>query len=141
MTRWRHIAILLVPILLAQTNPTTRPAEKTAEIGGTLTSSAKVLRLCAVDREWADVLKTSEKDPHDKFLYDAKFTALADGKSTAFVIPGLLAGRTYDLVVWTQAGGNSRTRWEGVNMDYHRDIKPDDKVTADDQKWLADFVK
>jgi hypothetical protein len=110
-----------------------------ASIEGTVTGGGKLVRVCAVDRAWADVLKTSAKEPKaggNSFAYEGK----VDEKG-AFAIAGLLPGRTYDLIVWTQDDRGARTRWEGANMEFHRDILPDKDATEEDKKWLQDFVK
>jgi hypothetical protein len=52
-----------------------------------------------------------------------------------------MAGRAYDLVVWTESAEGVRTRWEGVCMDYHREVVADRGVEEEDRKWLEGFVK
>ena len=125
----RLTPILLLPLLLAAD---TQPA---LSLQGTLTSKSRITRLVAVDRQWADVLKTSEKDPKDPFLYEA--TIDAAGK---FHIANLLPGRSYDLIAWTSAPDATLTRWEGVNMDYHRPIKPAPAATPEDRKAIETLV-
>ena len=110
------------------------------KITGTIKTNGKITRLVAVDREWADVLKTSRKNVKagdDSFVYEGQVNG------ATFTVEGLLPGRSYDLIVWTEnaGGGGEKTRWEGVCMDYHREILPDMELTADDKKWLEDFVK
>jgi len=112
----------------------TQPVQK---ITGTIKTNGKVLRVAAVDREWADVLKTSRKDVKaggESFVYEGK----VDGAT--FHVEGILPGRSYDLIVWTEDAGK-RTRWEGVCMDYHREILPDEAVREEDKKWLENYVK
>ncbi|MCL2647612.1 MAG: hypothetical protein FWD61_11495 [Phycisphaerales bacterium] len=109
------------------------------KIAGTIKTGEKqkVVRVVAVDREWADVLKTSVKEVKagkESFVYEGK----VDGKN--FSVEGVLPGRSYDLIVWTDKDGE-KTRWEGACMDYHREILPDKEVTEEDKKWLTDFVK
>lgn len=125
----RLAPILLLPILLAAD---TQPA---LSLRGTLTSKNHITRLMAVDRAWADVLKTSEKDPKDPFVYQATVDAV--GK---FRIDNLLPGRAYDLIAWTSAPDGTTTRWEGVNMDYHRSIKPSTPATPEDRKSIETLV-
>jgi len=125
----RLLLIALFPLLLAAD---TQPAVRLA---GTLNSKSTVTRVVAIDRAWADVLKTSEKDPKDPFLYSATFDAA--GK---FHIDKLLPGRSYDLIVWTTAADGTVTRWEGVSMDYHRPIKPSTEVTDEDRKSINTLV-
>lgn len=125
----RLLPILLLPILLAAD---TQPA---LSLRGTLTSKTRITRLVAVDRAWADVLKTSEKDPKDQFLYEA--TVDPAGK---FHVDNLLPGRAYDLIAWTSAPDDTLTRWEGVNMDYHRPIKPSTPATPEDRKAIETLI-
>jgi hypothetical protein len=116
-----------------------------ASLAGTLLSKNHITRLAAVDRAWADVLKTSALDPKDQFLYAG--TINDQGQ---FHFDNLLAGRSYDLIVWTTTpgttagarGGNGGgvTRWEGVNMDYHRPIIPSTAATAEDRKAVEALV-
>jgi hypothetical protein len=116
------------------------PATQPAAITGTLKTAETVTRIAAVDRPFADVLKTSLAVPKDPFLYDGTFNA----KTGAFAIPKLLPGRTYDLIIWTENAAHEKTRWEGASMDYHRPILPapsEQPFTPEDQKWIEDFVK
>ena len=107
-----------------------------AELTGTITSKQKVVRVVAVDRASADVLKVSLDDPKDAFVYEGKI----DGGTGKFSVPGVLAGHVYDLIAWTEDEKGSRTRWEGVDMDYHREVRPTTEVTGEDRKWLESFV-
>lgn len=109
----------------------TAPAEVANAIVGTISSESPVRKLVAVDRSLADIQRVTKglDDP-------AVFAATIDAASGAFVIPNLLAGHTYDLIAWTDAG-----RWEGVNMEYHRDIEPAELFTAEDKKWITDFIE
>lgn len=116
---------------------TTQPALK-----GTLTAvieaKGEITRVAAVDREWADVLKVSQSAAKDKFVYEAKYDAQT-GKVT---VADLLPGRTYDLIVWAKDAQGNVVRYEGVNMEYHRDINPSDKpATDEDRKWIETFVR
>ena len=115
----------------------TQPAV-VGRIVGTIKTEEKIVRVVAVDREWADVLKTSVREVKaggQNFVYEGK----VDAKG-AFSVEGVLPGRAYDLIVWTEGTGGG-TRWEGVCMDYHRDIVRDKEVTEEDKKWLENFVK
>jgi hypothetical protein len=130
---------LLPALLLCLTAALTSaqsPAPPTAQITGTIHSATPITRLAAIDRQGADVLKTSLLTPKDPFLYEGTL----DSATRHFHIDNLLPGRTYDLLVWTQDASGKVTRWEGAAMDYHRPILPADPVTADDRKWLEDFV-
>ena len=104
---------------------------------GKIDTPHQLVRLVAVDRAWADVLKTSQltstPDPKlkDDFVYEAH---LAPDKT--FHIDNLLPNRQYDLIAWTKDGGGVETRWEGANMDYHRDIKPSTPATPEDRKAI-----
>lgn len=123
----------------APATTTSQPAAAAALLG-TLKTAETVTRIAAVDRDFADVLKTSLPDPKDPFLYDGTF----DAKAGTFRVPNLLPGRIYDLIVWTQNAAGEKTRWEGACMNYHRPILPagaGEPFTADDQKWIEDFVK
>ena len=112
------------------------PSNAAGKIEGTLESSQKILRIAAVDRTFADVLKTSQKNPKDPFLYQG--TLADNGK---FTIDKLIPGHTYDLIVWTQNSNGDTTRWEGIDMAYHRDINPSTPLTDADRTWLENFVK
>jgi hypothetical protein len=130
----KPLTILLFPLLLAAA---AAPAP-VAALKGTLKSPARITRVAAVDRQWADVLKISAADPKDDFLYDGK----VDEKG-AFRVEGLLPGRSYDLIVWTAAADGTAgggVRWEGVNMDYHRAVTPSTAATADDRKAIAALI-
>jgi hypothetical protein len=100
-------------------------------MSGVIQSATPLMRLVAVDRSLADPLAVSKADPQDPFLYSAK----VDAKTGAFTISGLLPGHTYDLIAWTKD-----TRWEGINMEYHRVVVPDQPATDDDKQWIKDFV-
>ena len=106
------------------------------QIAGTVTSKAKVVRVAAIDRVGADVLKTSLAEAKDPFVYEGTY----DAATQRFQVDHLLPGRTYDLVFWTKAENGEETRWAGVTMDYHRPILAAEGVTAEDRKWLEDFV-
>ena len=96
---------MLPPLSGADKVPATQPS---ATLTGTINSKDRITRIAAVDREWADVLKTSEQKPKDEFVYDG----LINGKGE-FKVDHLLAKRPYDLLVWTAAADGTVTRWEG----------------------------
>lgn len=106
-------------------------------ISGEITiADAKISRVVAVDRQFADIQKVS-RTAKDQFVYDA---SIKPGTGD-FLITGLLLGRTYDLIVWTETkDGSSTTRWEGVDMSYHRAIEPTTALTPEDRAWLNEFV-
>jgi hypothetical protein len=132
----RVLGLLVVAGVGLAAGPETRP--QAAEISGTIKTAQKMVRVVAIDRGFADVLKTSKKECRDKFVYEGP----VDGKTGAFRVPRLLAGRTYDLVVWTEGADGVKVRWEGACMDYHREIVADKQgATAEDKKWLEDFIK
>jgi len=113
-------------------------------ITGTLVTKDTVTRIVAIDRAFANVLKTSEKNPKDTFLYEGVF----DAKTQTFAIKNLLPTRSYDLVIWTENAAHEKVRWEGASMDYHRVIlpatNPDNTpagATEEDRAWLENFVK
>jgi len=117
--------------------PITQPAP--AALTGTLKIPGALgapTRLVAVDREWADVLKTSEAAPKDTFLYEGTI----DRATGSFRVDKLLRGRTYDLIVWTTDAAGKSTRWEGVTMDYHRAIIPSTTATAEDRKAIEALI-
>ncbi len=124
--------IFLLPLaaLAADTQPSTP-----ASLSGTIESKAHITRIAAVDRALADVLKTSGLNPKDEFLYEG---SVAD--KGHFQIDRLLAGHAYDLIVWTTAADGAVTRWEGVNMDYHRAIIPSTAATPDDRKAIESLI-
>ncbi len=128
---WKRIVLMLVMVV----GVIDRRALG-AELRGTIQSKQKVVRMVAVDRASADVLKVSLDDPKDAFVYEGKIDA-GTGK---FTVDGVLAGHVYDLIVWTVDERGEKTRWEGVDMDYHREIRPSTGVTEEDRKWLEDFV-
>jgi hypothetical protein len=128
----RRLLLILLPLLLAAG---TQPAG-VAVLKGAIQSKNRITRVAAVDRAWADVLKTSLLAPKDEFLYGGT----VDGKG-AFVVAGLLPGRSYDVIVWTTAADGAVTRWEGVNMDYHRAIVPSTAATAEDRKGIEELIK
>ena len=101
-----------------------------------LKTSAKVVRVVAVDRAWADVLKTSLAATKDDFAYEGH----VDEATGKFHVEHLLPGRTYDLIVWTKDEQGKVVRWEGANMDYHRAIVPSSAVTAEDRKGIEALV-
>ena len=124
------LAVLLSAALFAADTQSTP-----ATLSGTIASNAKITRVAAVDRSLADVLKTSVANPKDPFLYDV--TIDEKGK---FHVEGLLAKHSYDLIVWTTAADGTVTRWEGVNMDYHRTIIPSTECTTDDRKEIEKLI-
>jgi hypothetical protein len=131
-----RVALVVLTTLLMGASATQEG--KSAEIAGTLKTSRAVTRIVAIDRGLADVLKTSKAACKDKFVYEGTF----DAKTGAFRVPRVLAGRAYDLVVWTKGAGGEEVRWEGCCMDYHREIVPaKEGVTEEDRKWLEGFVK
>jgi hypothetical protein len=129
---WKAAVILLMP--LAALAADTQPAA-TASLSGTIESKSRLTRVVAVDRALADVLKTSAIDPKDEFLYSGEI-----GEKGHFQIDRLLADHTYDLIVWTTAADGTVTRWEGVNMDYHRAIIPSTAATAEDRKAIEALI-
>jgi hypothetical protein len=135
--RWLFLVVVLSGLLLAMAaaSPAAGQAGGGAVLTGTLKSAARITRIAAVDRTWADVLKTSEQNPKDPFLYDGNFTEKGE-----FIIEHLLPRRTYDLIVWTAAADGTATRWEGACMDYHRAIKPSTAATAEDRKNIATLI-
>ncbi|HUO09229.1 MAG TPA: hypothetical protein VM008_13060 [Phycisphaerae bacterium] len=128
--------LLLFPLLLAFSSAT-RAESSSSQLTGTLHSPQHLTRLVAVDRQSADPLKTSAENPKDPFLYEANLDP-ATGK---FSIPNLLPSHSYDLIAWTTDTHGQTTRWEGVNMDYHRPINPASPLTDADRSWLENFVK
>ncbi len=127
----------LRPLCLAQTPLATQPATQAAisegpanTIVGVIHSSTPVSKIVAVDRIWADVQKVTKQEKDDNI-----HAGTWDAATGAFIIPGLLPGRTYDIIVW-----NSQGRWEGVTMDYHRPITPDKPFDADDRAWIENFI-
>ena len=129
----RKVALLLLLPMVAFAAET-QPAA-TAFLAGTIDTKATITRVAAVDREWADVLKTSVVDPKDAFLYEGS----VDEKGH-FEIKGLLAGRAYDLIVWTKGADGTAVRWEGANMDYHRAITPSMPATDADRKEIEGLI-
>ena len=111
------------------------PAQS-ASLSGTIKSAAPITRISAVDRTWADVLKTSELVPKEEFLYDGTI----DAATGLFRIQGLLPGRAYDLIVWTKDAQGREIRWEGASMEYHRPIIPSTPATADDRKAIEALI-
>jgi hypothetical protein len=107
-----------------------------AQIAGTVSSASTITRVAAIDRQGADVLKTSLPEAQDPFVYEGVF----DPATHHFHIDNLLPGRTYDLVFWTTDAAGHQTRWEGAAMDYHRPILPAAPATPEDRKWLEHFV-
>ena len=129
------IAALLLNAVSAspQTQPASAPAPTSAKITGTIVSTTPITRIAAVDRPWADTLKISQSDPQNEYLYPGQ----CDPKTGVFVIDNLLPGRTYDLIVWNQAG-----RWEGVNLAFHRPIlRAAEAITDEDKLWLKEFIE
>jgi len=128
--------LVFVPVLaLAAGGPPESQPTGAASITGTIKSVGRITRLVAVDRTWADVLKTSEGRPKDPFLYEG--TVDARGQ---FTVGGLLPGRAYDLIVWTTAADGTETRWEGASLDYHRPVKPSTAATAEDRKNIETLI-
>lgn len=138
------ITLLLLPPAQAADSPTSAPASQPATtrkaasgtITGTITSKDTLTRIVAIDRPWADVLKTSLADCKDPFVYEGRI----DPKTGQFTLSRLLSGRSYDLVVWSQSKAGETIRWEGVCMDYHRAIIPGAACTAEDRQWIEDWV-
>lgn len=106
-----------------------------ASLAGTIDTKLKITRIAAVDRPLADVLKISAANPKEDFLYDA-----ALGDKGQFKVEKLLVNRSYDLILWTTAADGSVTRWEGVNMDYHRAIIPSTPATAVDRASIEALI-
>ena len=126
-------------VLLGQASaPTTVPATKVsvATLVATVKTKNTIMRAVAVDRAWADVLKTSKEEAKDEFVYEAA----VDAKTGVVTVEKLLPGRTYDLIVWTKGADGKEVRWEGVNMEYHRPITPDKAFAAEDRKWIEEFL-
>jgi hypothetical protein len=127
--------------------PATRPV---SSLHGTLATSVDVLRVVAVDRGWADVLKVSALSANaaagekDDFVYEAVVETAGGGVEVGavkrFRVDNLLPGRVYDLIVWTKDAAGMETRWEGPNMEYHRDIRPSTPATAEDRKAIEGAV-
>jgi hypothetical protein len=130
----RLVRALLCVGVAAAVGESGAPGVTSVQIAGTVVSKAQVMRVAAIDRQGADVLKTSLPEAKDPFVYEG----VVEGER--FHVDHLLPGRTYDLVFWTKDAGGEETRWEGVTMDYHRPIVPAEAVTAEDRKWLEDFV-
>jgi hypothetical protein len=120
-------------VLLSAAAPATQPG---AFLAGKISSKARISRVVAVDRAWADVLKTSEQNPKDLFVYEG--TVNDQGE---YRVEKLVEGRAYDLIVWTTAADGTVTRWEGADMQYHRGIKPAAEATAEDRKAIEELVK
>lgn len=137
----RAIMAVFVLIAAGASGPATRPA---ATLQGTLATSAEVLRVVAVDRAWAEVEKVSKlmavrgAEGQEDFVYEAQVEGRAG--ETTFHVDNLLPGRAYDLIVWTRDARGVETRWEGANMEYHRDIRPSTPATADDRKAIEAAV-
>jgi hypothetical protein len=136
MVKLSFLSLWIVPLLaLAADAPPASRVSDVAVLRGTLKSAARVTRVAAVDRTWADVLKTSEQNPKDAFLYEGTINGRGE-----YTISHLLPGRAYDLIVWTTAADGTATRWEGACMDYHRPIKPSTAATAEDRKSIETLV-
>ena len=120
-------------IFVSATAPSTQP---TASLSGTIVSKSRITRVAAVDREWADVLKTSEQNPKDPFLYEGTVNDKGE-----YRIDKLIGGRTYDLILWTTAADGTITRWEGATMEYHRLITPSTAATDADRKAIEALIK
>lgn len=98
-------------------------------------ANAKITRVVAVDRQWADIQKVT-RTGKDQFVYDGSIKP----ENGAFLITGLLPGRSYDLIVWTETSDGSVTRWEGADMSYHRPIELNKPLADEDKAWLNEFV-
>ncbi len=106
------------------------------DINGTITiQNAALTRIVAVDRAWADIQKVT-KNQKDEYVYEGTIKP----KTGKFLIAGLLPGHSYDLIVWSQSADGTTTRWDGVNMGYHRAIRPDKPLTPEDKAWLNEFI-
>lgn len=124
----------------AETASATRPVQH-VDLKGTILSKNPIVKIVAVDRLLADPLAVSKDVPQDPFVYPGTIDPKTGGG--AFTIPKLLTGRKYDLIVWTKTAGElepKATRWEGVSLDYHREVVPGAPVTEEDKTWLKDFV-
>jgi hypothetical protein len=106
-----------------------------ASLVGTIKSANRITHIIAVDRQWADILKTSQDAPKDPFVYEGSIDEKGE-----FHIEHLLAGRTYDLIVWTRDVRGQVTRWEGACMDYHRAILPSTAATPEDRKAIEALI-
>ena len=136
MVKVSFLSLWIVPLLaLAADAPPDSRAADVAVLRGTLKSANRISRIAAVDRTWADVLKTSEPNPKDAFLYEGTINERGE-----FAISHLLPDRAYDMIVWTTAADGTVTRWEGACMDYHRPIKPATTATAEDRKSIETLV-
>ena len=109
---------------------------KDATLAGVIKSAQSIERVAAIDRQWADVLKTSEQSPKDDFLYPGD----VDAATGRFHVDHLLPGRSYDLLVWTKDAQGKETRWEGACMDYHRAIIPSTPATPEDRKAIEALI-
>jgi hypothetical protein len=133
--------VAAVVVLLARRGaadePATEPATQAATqqgpvntIAGVIRSATPITKIVAVDRTWGDPEKITKQEA-DENIHPGTW----DGKTGEFTIGHLLAGRTYDIIVWNGLG-----RWEGVNMDYHRPITPDTPLDAEDRAWIENFI-
>ena len=129
----------IVPVLLLMGQaPPAGERKGAAMLSGTITAADPIIKIVAVDRAWADVLKVTQNDPKDDFVYPGT----VDAKTGEFKVTGLLEGRKYDLIVWTKKeGAKEAVRWEGVAMDYHKDVNPVGALTQEDKDWLTKFVE
>jgi hypothetical protein len=127
------ILCLLLPIAAHAADKEPPPAA--GVLTGTIKTTSRVSRIAAVDRQGADVLKTSALDPKDALLYEGTIDAKG-----IFRFDNLLPGQSYDLIVWTTAPDGTVTRWEGASMDYHRDIIPSTPVTPADRKEIEGLI-
>ncbi len=117
------IVVILLPTLRATVAETAPASMCSATLHGHIETAATLVRVAAVDRQWADVLKTSLAAPEDPFFYEGS----VDSGSGNFHIDHLLPGRTYDLIVWTRGG------------DYHALGRGGDGLPAADQAgWGGD---
>ena len=120
----------------AQVRPGTAPATQQAGcLRGTIHAPNRITRIAAVDRQWADVLKTSALVPEDPFIYDGSINEKGE-----FRVDHLLPGRAYDLIVWTTDARGQVARWEGACMDFHRPILPSTPATAEDRKAIEALI-
>jgi hypothetical protein len=129
------MARVLPMLLLGALFAAAAPSSPVAVVRGRITTGGRITRVVAVDRAWADVLKTSALQPKDEFLYEGRVD-----EQGAFTVTGVLPGRSYDLIVWTTAADGTVTRWEGVDMDYCRSVAPSTPATADDRKAIEALI-
>ncbi len=162
---WIYCAAVILMIVAGQgayggapaSPPTTGAATKAApgSIRGMLklAEGVKVTRLIAVDRTLAAVEKMgplggtppegargggAAGGRKDDAIYEG-----AVGADGAFHVDQLLPGHLYDLIVWTRQGEGAAAktvRWEGMTMDYHREVIASTEATAEDRKAIETLV-